>query len=222
MISNKTVEIQQVRAIVPLKSIKKSKTRLSETKAVDRAKLTEAMFTNVLVALRRARKISDITVVSHDKRAARIARRHGAKFLWEGRGHGLNRAVRLAIERMDHQAGAAAAMIIHADLPLVKSRDIDTFLSQSKGSQIAMAPCKNGTGTNALLLSPPNVIPPVFGEGSYRTHLALAKQTGLLWKVVQIRGIQFDIDEPRDLRRLVEYNGLDGRFSFLKKITKFN
>jgi 2-phospho-L-lactate guanylyltransferase len=221
MMLDKDLGIEKVRAIVPLKSIKKSKTRLSELKADERAKLTEAMFRNVLLALRSARGISDITVVSRDRRASRIARRYGAKFLWEGRSHGLNSAVKLAIERLDHETGGAA-MIIHADLPLVKSRDIDKFVTQSLGSQVAMVPCKNGTGTNALLLAPPSAIRPVFGKGSYRTHLALAKQTGLRCKVLRIRGIQFDIDDPRDLRRLVQHDGLNGSFSFLKKNTSRN
>lgn len=218
MMPDEAVGIGQVRAIVPLKTIKKSKTRLSDLKADDRAKLTVAMFRNVLLALRSARKISGVTVVGHDSSASRLAHRYGAKFLWEGRGHGLNRAVRLGIKRLDHQADGAV-MIIHADLPLLKSRDIDRFLTQSKGAQIAMVPCKNGTGTNALLLAPPDAIRPVFGEGSYRRHLSLAKQTGLPCKVVRIPGIEFDVDELRDLRRLVQSDGLNGSFSFLKKNT---
>jgi 2-phospho-L-lactate guanylyltransferase len=218
MMANEALLTRQVRAIVPLKSIKKSKTRLSKLKRDDRAKLTMAMFRNVLLALRNARKISGITVVGHDSSASRLAHRYGARFLWEGRGHGLNRAVRLGIQRLDHQPDGAA-MIIHADLPLVKSHDIDKFLAQSHGAQIAIVPCKNGTGTNALLRAPPNAIRPVFGEGSYRRHLALAKQTCLRCKVVRIRGIEFDVDDARDLRRLVQYDGLNGSFSFLKKST---
>jgi 2-phospho-L-lactate guanylyltransferase len=208
--------IGQVHAIVPLKSIKKSKTRLSELKPGDRAKLTVAMFTNVLLALRTARKISDITVVSHDRSVSRIARRYGARFLWERKAHGLNRAVRMAIRRVGQETNGAV-MIIHADLPLVKSDDVVRFLAQSQGSHIAIVPCKNGTGTNALLFTPPSAIRPVFGGGSYRNHLALAKKTGLRWKVVRIRGIQFDLDDPQDLRIFIRNNGVDRSFSFLKR-----
>jgi len=221
MMTNEVEGVGQVRAIVPLRSIKKSKTRLSELNAHDRAKLTAAMFRNVLLALRNARKVSDITVVSRDRSASRIARQYGAKFLLEGKGHGLNRAVRLAIQSLDQEA-VRAAMIIHADLPLVKSRDIEKFLTESQGSQIAIVPCKNGTGTNALLLAHPKAIRPAFGKGSYRTHLALAKKTGLRCKVMRIRGIQFDMDDPRDLRRFIRYDGLNGSFSFLKRSTNRN
>ncbi len=218
--SDEAVRIRQVHAIVPLKSIKKSKTRLSGIKPEDRARLTVAMFRNVLGALKKARKVTDIMVVSDDRRIARIARRYGARFLWEGRGHGLNRAVRLAVETLDHEDGAA--MIIHGDLPLLKSDDIDKFLTRSQGSQIGIVPCKNGTGTNALFLAPPYVIRPVFGEGSYTRHLTLAKQTGGRCRVMRIPGIQFDIDDPKDVRRLIQYDGLNGSFSFLKKAVKNN
>ncbi len=220
MMADEALSVGQVHAIVPVKSIKKSKTRLSEIKPKDRAKLTVAMFRNVLGALKKAREVSDIMVVSHDRNIARIAHQYGARFLWEGRGHGLNRAVRLAIEALDHEGGAA--MIIHGDLPLLKSDDIDKFLRRSQGSQIAIVPCKNRAGTNALFLAPPHVIQPVFGDGSYKRHLTLAKQTGRRFRVVHIRGIQFDIDEPKDVHRLIQNNGLNGNFSFLKKAVKNN
>jgi 2-phospho-L-lactate guanylyltransferase len=216
MMTTESTGLEQVHAIVPLKSIKKSKTRLSRLEPGARAKLTVAMLTNVLLALSTAREISDITVVSSDRSVSKIARRYGARFLWEGKAHGLNRAVRMAIRKLEQETNGAV-MIIHADLPLLKSGDVTSFLAQSQGSQVAMVPCKNGTGTNALLLAPPGAIQPAFGGGSYRTHLTLAKRTGLPWKVVRIRGIQFDLDDPQDLSIFIRNNGVDRSFSFLKE-----
>lgn len=204
-----------VHAIVPLKVIKKSKTRLASLTPQDRAKLTVAMLRNVLVALRKSRRISNVTVVSADKTASRIARHHGANFLWEGRRPGLNRALRLAIGKLKHRR-AKAAMIVHADLPLLTAQDINEFLTRSQGFEIAMVPCKNGTGTNALLLRPPDVIPPAFGIESYKMHLSLAKKRRFRWKVLRIRGIQFDIDDPRDLGKFMRYHAHSESFRFLK------
>jgi len=214
-------EIEPVHVIVPLKAIKKSKTRLSRLRLEDRAKLTRAMLRNVLVALGKARGISDVTVVSGDRTVSRIARRYGAKFLWEGRRPGLNEAVKLAIAKLE-QGETGAAMIIHADLPFLTSQDIDRFVTRSKDCQIAIVPCKNGTGTNALLLRPPNAIPPVFGEGSYKMHVSLAKKTGVQWKVLRIRGIQFDVDDLRDLRVMMRNNGHNRDFRFLMRTTLNN
>jgi 2-phospho-L-lactate guanylyltransferase len=180
-----------------------------------RAKLTMAMLSNVLAALRKSRKISDVTIVSPDKAASRIARRYGAKFLWEGKSRGLNRAVRLAIGKLE-QRRAEAAMVVHADLPILTTHDVNEFLSRSWNSDVAIVPCKNGTGTNALLLRPPNVIKPVFGTGSFKIHLSLAKRTKLRWKVLRIRGIQFDIDNDQDLRRFMRYYKRSETFRLLK------
>jgi len=211
-----SAKLERVHAIVPIKTIKESKTRLSALPPQDRAKLTVAMLSNVLVALRKSRRISDVTVVSADKSASKIAHRHGAEFLSEGRRHGLNRALRLAIRELE-QRTTGTVMIIHADLPLLTTRDVDKFLSRAQGFQIAIVPCKNGTGTNALLLRPPNAIPLVFGKGSFKTHLSLAKKARFRWKVLRIRGIQFDIDDPRDLRKFTRQDARGESFRFLRK-----
>jgi 2-phospho-L-lactate guanylyltransferase len=209
------IDYGAVHAIVPLKVIKKSKTRLSSLTPQDRAKLTVAMLTNVLVALGKSRGVSDVTVVSADKTAARIARRCGADFLWEGTTAGLNRALRLAIRKL-RQRTAKAAMIVHADLPLLTAQDINEFLTRSQGFQIAIVPCKNETGTNALLLRPPNAIRPAFGIESYKVHLSLAKKRRFRWKVLRIRGIQFDIDDPQDLRKFMRYHAHSEICRFLR------
>ena len=209
-------EIEPVRVIVPLKAIKKSKTRLSGLRSEDRAQLTRVMLRNVLVALRKARRISDVTVVSGDRTVSRMAHRYGARFLWEGKRPDLNEAVKLAIAKLEWRE-SGAAMIIHADLPFLTSQDIDRFVTRSKGCQIAIVPCKNGTGTNALLLRPPSAIAPVFGKASYRMHVSLAKKTGFQWKVLRIPGIQFDVDDLRDLRVMMRNNGHHRDFRFLTK-----
>ena len=215
MTKRRSANVERVHAIVPLKTIKKSKTRLSALPPRDRAQLTVAMLSNVLAALRESRRVSDVTVVSADKSASRIAHRYGAEYLSEGRRHGLNRALRLAIRKLE-QRTTGTAMIIHADLPLLKSQDIDKFLSRAEGFQIAMVPCKNGTGTNALLLTPPNAIRPVFGKRSFKMHLSLAEKARIRCRVLRIRGIQFDIDDSRDLRKFMRQDARAESFRFLK------
>jgi 2-phospho-L-lactate guanylyltransferase len=170
------------------------------------------MLVNVLAALRRSQRINSITVVGRGKSTSKIAHQWGAKFLWEGKGHGLNRALRLAIRELDD---GTTAMIIHADLPLLKTKDVDQFVAKSQRFQITIVPCKNETGTNALLLRPPSAISLVFGKGSFRKHLSLAKKTGLAWKALRIRGIQFDVDDDRDLRELIRYSAHSQSYRFL-------
>jgi 2-phospho-L-lactate/phosphoenolpyruvate guanylyltransferase len=207
---------EQVHALVPLKTIKKSKTRLTTLTSRDREKLTVAMLSNVLTALANSRNVSTISVVSADKSALRIVRRYGADFLSEGRRHGLNPALRLAIRKLE-QGAVGTVMIIHADLPLVTAEDIDRFLDRAKGSKVALVPCKNETGTNALLLTPPSAIPLVFGKGSFKTYLWLAKKARFQPKVLKIRGIRFDIDDPQDLCEFIHGRKCNETFRFLSK-----
>jgi 2-phospho-L-lactate guanylyltransferase len=93
-------------------------------------------------------------------------------------------------------------LILPADIPLVTAREIHTFLKSSDGHSFAITPSKDGSGTNALFLRPPRIIRPCFGRNSFRRHTAAATQKGLEAKVIKLRGISVDVDEPQDLARL--------------------
>ena len=66
-----------------------------------------------------------------------------------------------------------------------------------------MAPDHTGHGTNALLLAPPQLIAPRFGPESFRTHLRAAHAAGTTPQIVRSPGLEYDIDEPADLQRLL-------------------
>ena len=51
--------------------------------------------------------------------------------------------------------------------------------------------------------SPPGALQPSFGPGSFVRHLAQAVARKLDVQVVQTSGLAHDIDEPRDLDRLM-------------------
>lgn len=215
-------ELGSTNAIVPLNILSKSKARLSPLlRPTDRAQLTIAMLADVLSALRKSAKISSVTVVSADKSATRIVRWFGANFVWEGRRRGLNKALRLAIRKSERR-GCSAVLVIHADLPLVTPREIDSFLSKARGYPVALNPSRNGSGTNALLLKPPQIIQPTFGERSFRKHVSLANQKKVRYRVVRFRGISFDVDEPRDLRKLMRQRIQNETGRFLLAIRRRN
>lgn len=186
-------------AIVPLNVLSKSKARLSSImKPSERVQLSVAMLKDVLAALRRARRIHSTIVVSADKDAREIARRLGAEFLWEGKRRGLNKGVGMAITKAA-QRGASTVIVIHSDLPLISWREVDSFIEGTTGYPVAIAPSKDSCGTNALLLSLPQLIQPLFGRDSFRRHLVSAKKNQVRVRVLRARGISFDIDEPKDL-----------------------
>ena len=58
---------------------------------------------------------------------------------------------------------------------------------------------RTGTGTNALLLARPGLIPYRFGEGSLAAHRAAAEANGLRFAICERAGLATDIDQPEDL-----------------------
>ncbi len=199
-----------VHAIVPLNVLSKSKARLASVlSGSQRAQLTIAMLSDVTSALRGSRQIFSVTIVSADTQVREIARNLGAQFLWEGERCGLNKAVRLAVRKAESK-GARAVLVIHADLPLVTRSEIHRLVTAMRGVGILLVPSKDGAGTNALLLKPPNVIRPGFGKGSFRRHLRSAGAKKVPCKVLRFRGLCFDVDTPRDLRELtVQRTGIE-------------
>lgn len=195
--------IGRIHAIVPVNILRKSKARLSRLlNPSEREKLTASMLKDVLSALTRSRRIRWVTVVSADRSVGKISRHFSASFLWEGKRRGLNKAVRMAIHQSQNK-GAGAVLIVHADLPLLKAREVDRFLEQAKAYSVAVAPSSDGRGTNALFMNPPQAIPPVFGKESFRRHLALAKKMDASVKIIRRKGLSFDVDAPQDLAKLM-------------------
>lgn len=209
---------EPIHAIVPLNVPKKSKARLSKLlRPMERAQLAIAMLSDVLSALRGSRRVLSTTVVSADKGVQKIARAFGADFVWEGKRRGLNKGLKMAISKTQRR-GTSAALVVHADLPLLTSQEVDRFVAMSDGYSIALAPSKDGTGTNALLLKPPDVIRPAFGRRSFSRHLCLAEQKKLRCRVVKLRGISFDVDVPRDLQELTRHPIQNATSRFLSKL----
>ncbi|MEK7864170.1 MAG: hypothetical protein AAB295_13035, partial [Chloroflexota bacterium] len=61
------------------------------------------------------------------------------------------------------------------------------------------------------LLSPPQVIAPTFGAGSFGLHLERARQAGARTRTVATRGLATDIDDSADLRHVLRETGLGPR-----------
>jgi 2-phospho-L-lactate guanylyltransferase len=211
-------QVEHLHAIVPVNVISKSKERLSPLlRPAERADLSILMLKNVLSALRRSKRIDSLAVVSADTSLRIIARKYQVRFLWEGKRRGLNKGLRLAIARAELD-GASSVLIMHADLPLLTSSEIDEFLRASHGYQVAIAPSKDGEGTNALLLNSPFTIRPMFGKNSFKKHWSQAKKRNLRCKILRCPKISFDVDEPEDVLSLARLKRRNASAEFLRMI----
>lgn len=192
-----------IHAIVPVNVPNGSKRRLSRRlDANQRASLTITMLINVLSALKRSSSVSSVTVVCADRQVQPVVEGRGAVFLWEGRRRGLNPALGFAMRQVRSNS---SVLIIHADLPLVKSYDVDSLVRRAGNCSLALVPSKDGMGTNAILMRSPNMIRLAFGNDSFHRHYALARKMNLALRIVRIHGVAFDIDDEQDLDELVKY-----------------
>jgi 2-phospho-L-lactate guanylyltransferase len=193
---------QRTVAILPVKSFAEAKQRLAG--ALDlgfRRALVEAMFSDVLVALRRCEAVDEVIVVSFDHGAQRIAGGYGAGVLDEQES-GHSAAARLGATHAA-QSGAERVLLVPGDCPLLDPREIDALLQRRlRPPSVLIVPDRHGTGTNALLLAPPDALEPAFGPGSCRRHQELAQAGGRHSEVVEVASLALDVDTPDDLAAL--------------------
>jgi 2-phospho-L-lactate guanylyltransferase len=189
-------------AILPIKSFTDAKQRLAqELTPGPRQALAEAMFTDVLAALRRARCVDQILVVTGDHGAQQIAGGYGAAVLGDDqRGH--NAAAARGIERAV-ELGAQRVLLVPGDCPLMRPEELDELIGRTPIPPSALIiPDRHGTGTNALLLTPPDALAPGFGPGSCERHAEHARAQGAAPEVVPVPSLALDIDTPEDLAAL--------------------
>lgn len=197
-------------AILPIKGFPRAKTRLADAVGKpQRAALMKAMLTDVLAALDRAAEIERVIVVTSEGRAQRVAM-HQAKrlvtpieVLQEPEDSGHSEAAVLGIMRAK-SLGAQCVALVPGDCPLLDAAELDEALAAMAPGHVGVVPDRHGTGTNALLLSPPDAIGPAFGEGSCARHLDRAERAGMEAKRCELASLGLDLDTPYDLAALRE------------------
>ncbi len=183
--------------MVPLKRIGEAKQRLAAALSPqERATLVSDMLGHVLGLLGQVEGLTGVAVVGSDpgllpETVLAIA----------DPGTGLNAAIALAARHVE-ALGATTMLVVAADLPLLARPDIEAMLAAGRSCQVVIAPDRAGLGTNALLLSPPTLFPPEFGEASLERHVAAAGRQGVAALRCDLPGIGFDIDLPEDLADL--------------------
>ena len=186
-------------AVLPVKRFGAAKQRLAG--GVDgerRRQLAAAMVADVLEAIGQARAIERTIVVSGDPIAQELAAEAGAEILPDPEDAGHVEAAQAGIAKAEVE-GADRVVLLAGDCPLLDPRELDRLLTGVPGSYVGIVPDRHGTGTNALLLSPPDAIVPAFGEGSRDRHVEAARQAGIPFGVEELPSIELDLDTPADV-----------------------
>ena len=186
-------------AILPVKRLYAAKQRLAAgLSGGERRELVEAMVGDVLEAIGDARSVERTIVVSGDPVAQELAAGAGAEVVPDPEDGGHVEAALAGIARAEAE-GAGLVVLLPGDCPLLDPRELDGLLTGVPERYVGVVPDRHGTGTNALVLSPPDAIVPAFGEGSRDRHVALARQAGVPFGIDEIPSLGLDLDTPADI-----------------------
>lgn len=183
-----------------MKSFARAKQRLGGALAADvRRELARAMVGDVLSGLDAIDGLEAVFVVTAEPWAAEAAADAGAVVVADPDEHGQSaaaaRGIAAAVAR-----GAERVLLVPGDCPLIDAGELERLLAAAPaGPSVVIVPDRHGTGTNGLLLSPPAVIAPAFGEGSFARHVTLGEAASAELRVAEAPSLELDVDTPEDL-----------------------
>ncbi len=114
------------------------------------------------------------------------------------------------------QQGFQRVLCVPGDCPALDPAELEGLLSahaphthsrtpRADGSSgVTIIPDRHGSGTNGLLLAPPDAIAPSFGPDSCERHRGLALTAGIVASVEPLSSLVLDIDTGADLDALRE------------------
>jgi 2-phospho-L-lactate/phosphoenolpyruvate guanylyltransferase len=187
-------------AVVPVKDLRGAKERLAEVlSARERQELFAAMLEDVLCALAASAGLAGILVVTRDPLGQRLAARYGARVLVEEENRGHTAASSLGARTL-RQEKIGGMVQVPADIPLLTPDDIQALLRvHGQAPAVTISPSRDERGTNAVVCSPPDLLPLHFGDDSFSAHVRLASCLGIEPQIVQRPGLALDLDTPDDL-----------------------
>ena len=188
-------------AVLPVQRLDTAHGRLAGVlNPAQRARLAEATFLDALSSLRQCNTLDEIVVVTADSNVARQARWLGSQLVEQTEDSGHSRAesagVRAALE-----LEADRVAILPTDCPLMDPADIDDRLGRTPRAAL-IVPDHHGTGTNCLVLSPPDAFEPAFGPDSCARHVSRARATGISFALERLDSLALDLDTPEDMQAL--------------------
>ena len=192
--------------VIPAKDFHGAKQRLAGLlQPHQRAALARATLTDTLTACLQAAGLEGIGVVTCDREVAELAESLHAEVLWEAGARGQSEAVARGGQECLRR-GIAAMLTMPGDIPLLTPADVEELASGAQSARsVLLVPNRDDTGTNAVLLKPPDCLPVAFGDDSFRRHLRLCAERNLSVDVRRMPRVALDIDTPDDLTAFVTH-----------------
>jgi len=188
-------------AVLPVKRFAMAKQRLGAAVPSGRPELAAIMVRDVLDALAATPSVSEIVVVTNEERAIDAALAVGATVIVDEHESGQSPAAR-AGAMYAQRRGAERVLLVPGDCPALDPAELEALLRCTAGEPVVIVPDRHGSGTNALLLAPPDVIAPSFGPDSRARHQSLATAAGIRPALAHPASLLLDIDTGADLGAL--------------------
>jgi 2-phospho-L-lactate guanylyltransferase len=157
------------------------------------------MFSDTLSSLRRVPGLDEIAVVTSDPVAESAAAGARVRLLPDTAQRGQSEAALIGIRHALAQ-GCERVLLVPGDTPLLEPGEVAELIAGTRS--VVIVPDRHGSGTNALMLAPPDAIEPSFGPDSRARHVAAAEAAGLPHRVVEVPSLALDVDTPDDLAEL--------------------
>ncbi len=186
--------------LIPVKDPRHAKQRLCGLfTQEERTELAWAMLADLAAAVMQAARPEAVFVVTSCVAVEAFVSRERWDLLKEQNQISESSSVDWASAELKRR-GISQVLRLPGDVPLVQPADIDEVIEAAQsGETSVIVPSRDGTGTNALLRTPPDAFPSRFGPDSFRLHHQEAGSRGLSLLTLVNERIALDIDEPDDL-----------------------
>src|SRR5579864_776405 len=155
--------------------------------------------------------LDGVVAVVDDPSARDEALSYGAIVVDDPHPGDMNAAVQLGIS-VATAHDVHTVIVLPADIPLISASDLEALLEAAGEAQraVVVGASRDGAGTNALLLRPPDVITPAFGPPSVNRHVRAGIAAHAMTRVVRNLHLALDVDTPADLAALAQSAGRAG------------
>jgi 2-phospho-L-lactate/phosphoenolpyruvate guanylyltransferase len=201
--------------IIPVKTFKKSKTRLqlSEEKTKELCKL---LLEEVVKTVSESELIDKIIIVTNEEEVLDIIKKYDCKKIQDKDETSVNNAIKL-VEKFLLENEFTHSIVLPLDVPFFYSEDLEKILNFSSQKSVIIVPSRHFDGTNALVRTPVNSMTPRYDEGSHSFQIESAKNDNIKITIGLIYRLMLDIDSRKDLEFVLKQNI---KPEFCKKIKK--
>jgi 2-phospho-L-lactate/phosphoenolpyruvate guanylyltransferase len=182
--------------VIPVKVLAQAKSRLARLAGQARPALALAVAADTVRAALAAPRVCQVIVVTSDEVAAAELGRLGALVVADEPGAGLNPALQHGCGEAISRAPRSGVGALSADLPALKTAELDRALRRAARWPQAIVSDASGTGTTLYTARPGVPFRPRFGPGSRFRHI-----NGGAHEIPpgDLPGLRRDVDTAADL-----------------------